>query len=154
MFQKSQTYLLLALGMAMTFFVWMNPVLYEFYSTSNKDIVSVTNSWTYEIFEENQRVSPYPNYWLIGGFYGVAMVWVVALLMYNRPKAQLFSILALVVILIAYGIEIHVTYWVYQSKHYFASAYEGKYYWGAAIPYAMAILAALIALYLFKRRSA
>ena len=154
MLQKSQTYLLLALGIAMAYFVLVNPILFEFYSTSNNDIVSVTNSWTYEIFEENQLVRPYPNYWMIGGFYGVVMVWVVALLIYNRPKAQLYSILVLVGVLLAYGIEIQATYWVYQSKYYFSPAYEGKYYWGAALPYAMAFLAGLIALYIFKRRRA
>ena len=152
MLQKSQTYLLLALGIAMAYFVLVNPILFEFYSTHNEDVVSVTNSWTYEIFEENQLIRPYPNYWLIGGFYGVVMVWVVALLVHNWPKAQLYSTLALVGVLLAYGIEIQVTYWVYQSKYYFSSAYDGKYYWGVAIPYAMAFLAALIALYLFKRR--
>ena len=150
--QKSQTYLFLALGMAMTYFVWVNPVLFEFYSTSGRDIVTVTNSWTYEIFAENQSVRPYPNYWLIGGFYGVVMVWVVALLTYNRPIAQLYSSFALVAVLLAYGVEIQVTYWVYQSKYYLASAYEGKFYWGAAILYVMAFMALLIALYLNKRR--
>ena len=153
-FQKSQTYLFLALGMAMTYFVWVNPVLFEFYSISGGEIVTVTNSWTYEIFEENQVMSPFPNYWLIGGFYGVVMAWVVVLLTYNRPKAQLYSSFALVAVLLAYGIEIQVTYWVYQSKYYLASAYEGEFYWGAAIPFLMAFLAALITLYLFNRRRA
>jgi hypothetical protein len=140
--------------MAMAYFVWVNPVLFEFYSKSGKEIAAVTFEWSYEIFEENQRVEPYPNYWLIGGFYGVVMVWVVALLTYSSRKAQLYSTFAFVGILIAYGIEIQITYWVYQSKYYSPSAYTGKMYWGTSVFYLMAIFASMIALYLHKGRKA
>ena len=64
----------MALGVALTYFVLVNPVLFEFYSVSGQDVITVTLRWTYELFDENQIVQPFPNYWLIGGFYGVVMV--------------------------------------------------------------------------------
>jgi len=144
----------LALGVALTYFVLVNPVLFEFYSVSGQDVITVTLTWTYELFDENQIVQPFPNYWLIGGFYGVVMVWFMALMSYNRPKVQLYSTLALAGILVAYGIEIQVTYWVYHTKYYVSSVFEGRFYWGAAIMYVIAILALFIAFYLFKRKRA
>lgn len=151
-FKKPQTYLLLVLGLAMAYFVWMNPVLYEFTAINAENIVTVNLWWTYEIAGESQAVIPYPNYWLIGGFYGIVMAWVVALLTYAWPKVQLYSTLAFSAILLAYGIEIQMTYWVYQSKYYTSSVYHGEIYWGTFIFYVLAILAMLVALYIQKER--
>jgi ABC-type Fe3+-siderophore transport system permease subunit len=152
MLQKPQTYLLLALGAAMAYFIWTNPVLFEFYSRSGNQIVAVTNSWTYEIFEENQILRPYPNYWLIGGFYGVVMVWVIALMTYNRPRAQLFGVLALAGILVTYGMEILITYWVYQTNYYPTQTFAGKVYWEVGSLYAMAGYTLYVAWLIHKKR--
>lgn len=152
MLQKPQTYLLLALGAGMAYFIWANPVLFEFYSMSGKQVVAVTNSWTYEIFEENQIMRPYPNYWLIGGFYGVVMVWIIALMTYNRLRAQMYWVLTLAGILIAYGFELFVTYWVYQSNYYPTQTFEGKLYWGTGVLFVMAGYSAYVAWLIHKKR--
>jgi hypothetical protein len=151
MLNQSQTYLLLALGIAMGFVVWTDPVLFEYHSLQNPLIVMVTNSWTYEIFSESQSLSPFPNYWMIGGFYGVIMVWVISILTYNRPKAQFYWIITLSAILIAYGIETLVTFWVYRSEYYQPDDFKAVVNGGTAIPFVMAGLAILIALYTHKR---
>jgi hypothetical protein len=153
MFKELQTSLIIALGILMVLYLVIDPLLFEMPAKDGMNHVAVSGVYSFEMSGSAFRFTSYPNYWLFGTYIAALAVLPAALLTYTRYAIQFRLLLLLSFILMAYGVEVFLTIWVYLEKYYPSNRYEIFIRKEILGPLIMGLVSGLIGYYVYKKKS-